>query len=506
VDTCCIDKSSSAELSEAINSMFAWYRDSAMCYVYLDIDTDAEYLTAEDFKTCRWTYRGWTLQELIAPSHVQFYSRFWLFLGTRQQLAQALHETTNIHISVLYRSDGEALDLASHCVARKMSWAAERQTTRPEDIAYAMFGLFGVHLPPLYGEGSEKAFLRLQHEILKSSRDLSILAWTTDDTSEHDEGALALTPNWFKGCETIVTFPSSLGNELVSTNNGLSVTVPLIEHRTHWAYTAILNCRYENDFTTVLGISLESGEQHEKMIFFRKPMWLDGKTKITTCRLDPDTPIGGNAHWKTINITTTYHVLSRTWSPTTLIQFEIDTGPFTLEILDSLRIRGPPIGFWDPENRILQMPEGLLEAMDIFPMFSFSKGNTQLPLFSLSIGPNRVERRLGLKSRKYADVKGMKNHRQSAILVIEGTQVWLSVSIIDAGFLKGQHIMEVLLHFGKHALEPQNRDLSRSETPQEDFGPCEPDGISVRIKKIWNNASAPLSSGSELRKRDSNDM
>jgi hypothetical protein len=113
--------------------MFAWYRDSAMCYIYLDIDTDAEYLTAEDFKTCRWTYRGWTLQELIAPSRVRFYSRFWLFLGTRQQLAQALHETTNIHISVLYRSDGEALDLASHCVARKMSWAAERQTTRPED-------------------------------------------------------------------------------------------------------------------------------------------------------------------------------------------------------------------------------------------------------------------------------------------------------------------------------------------------------------------------------------
>jgi hypothetical protein len=230
VDTCCIDKSSSAELSEAINSMFAWYRDSAMCHVYLDIDTDAEYLTVEDLKTCCWTYWGWMLQELIALSRVRFFSRFWLFLGTRQQLAQALHETTKIHISVLHRSDGEALNLTSHCVARKMSWAAERQTTRPEDIAYSMFGLFGVHLPPLYGEGSEKAFLRMQYEILKSLRDLSILAWTTDDTYHDDEGALALTPYWFTGCETIITFPSPSGDALVSTDNGLSVTVPIVDH------------------------------------------------------------------------------------------------------------------------------------------------------------------------------------------------------------------------------------------------------------------------------------
>jgi hypothetical protein len=258
VDTCCIDKSSSAELSEAINSMFAWYRDSAMCYVYLDIDTEANYLVAEDFKSCRWIYRGWTLQELIAPSRLQFYSWFWMFLGTRQQLAQALHETTKINLGLLYRPNDKKLDFSTHSVAKRMSWAAERKTTRPEDVAYSMFGLFGVHLSPLYGEGSEKAFLRLQHEILKTSRDLSILAWTSEDTvgSAYDLGALAPTPRCFKGCETIVSFSSFPGDTFVMTNKGQCITVPMIKGGASWTYTALLNCRYEHEFTKVLGIKL----------------------------------------------------------------------------------------------------------------------------------------------------------------------------------------------------------------------------------------------------------
>ncbi|KAF2827827.1 HET-domain-containing protein [Ophiobolus disseminans] len=178
IDTCCIDKSSSAELSEAINSMFAWYRDSDTCYVYLDVDIEADYLTAQDLTSSRWIHRGWTLQELIAPARVQFYSRFWMFLGTRQQLTLPLHEATKIDIDVLYRSNQKNFSLSKFTVAKKMSWAAERETTRPEDVAYSLFGLFDVHLPPLYGEGSTKAFLRLQEEILRSSVDLSILACT----------------------------------------------------------------------------------------------------------------------------------------------------------------------------------------------------------------------------------------------------------------------------------------------------------------------------------------
>jgi hypothetical protein len=458
--------------------MFAWYRDSAMCYVYLDIDTDAEYLTAEDFRTCHWTYRGWTLQELIAPSRVRFYSRCWLFLGTRQQLAQALHETTKIHISVLCRSDGEPLDLTSHCVARKMAWAAARQTTRPEDIAYSTLGLFGVHLPPLYGEGLENAFLRLQHEILKSSRDLSILAWTTDDTSQSDEGALALTPNWFKGGETIVTFPSPTGDALVSTDNGLSVTLPIVEDPGQWTFTAMLNCRYENDSVLDLGITLYSMALHGKNFYSRKTSWVGGKPEKTLYRLDPDT--FGNAQWKTIHITKRDQVIANTRrSVLNLLKFELYSDASKPDLSNRIRITVPPIGFWDEEHYILQIPAEQLEEMDICPKIWLCDGGKQVPLFTLSIRQNLREschhRGCGMYNYKWAK----KSDRRSAVLVIDGIQLLLRVSIVDKGYSKGRYMTEVLLHFEKYHPEAQN---NLSATPQENVYSDGTRQVFLRIK------------------------
>jgi hypothetical protein len=471
--------------------MFAWYRDSAMCYVYLDIDTDAEYLTAEDFKACRWTYRGWTLQELIAPSRLRFYSRFWLFLGTRQQLAQALHETTNIHISVLQRSEKDVLNLASHCVARKMSWAAARETTRPEDIAYAMFGLFGVHLPPLYGEGAEKAFLRLQHEILSVSTDLSILAWTTDSKIISDEGALALTPKSFEGCETIVSFSSFVGDKLVSTNRGLSVTVPMIEDSERsmvedsdqWTYTAMLNCRYEHDFTKVIGIPLDTTSLHHKETYSRATTYADGKAKNTICLMDPDT--SADVQWKTIHIISLKNLFFYASTIVDLLGFEMSFGPSTPDLRNDLKICVPPVGLWDPGQSVLQMPSGQLEDMDVLLTISLFHGGKQLPLFTLSIGPNEGVPIRRLKSGRYTGTK------DSAILTIDGAQFLLRVSIAERGIWKDLHMMQVLLRFDNHPLQG---------TPQGEFRTREPDGISVRIKKVWANARAPLSSGSGLKR------
>jgi hypothetical protein len=473
--------------------MFAWYRDSTMCYVYLDIDTDAEYLTTADFKACRWTYRGWTLQELIAPSRVRFYSRFWLFLGTRQQLAQALHETTNIHISVLQRSEKEVLNLASHCVARKMSWAAARETTRPEDIAYAMFGLFGVHLPPLYGEGAEKAFLRLQHEILSFSTDLSILAWTTDDEIIYDEGALALTPKSFEGCEAIVYFSSFVGDKLVSTNRGLSVTVPMIEDSERsmvedpdqWTYTAMLNCRYEHDFTKVIGIPLDTTSLHHKETYSRATTYADGKAKKTTCLMDPDT--SADVQWKTIHIISFINLFFHRSTIVDLLSFEMSFGPSTPDLRNDLKICVPPVGLWDPGKSVLQMPSGQLEDMDVLLTISLFHGGKQLPLFTLSIGPNKGVPIRRLKSGRYTGAK------DSAILTIDGAQFLLRVSIADRGVSRDLRIMEVLLRFDNHPLEPRDSSLLQQETSEGDFRIREPDGISVRIKKVWNNARVPLS-------------
>ncbi|KAI0367947.1 HET-domain-containing protein [Pilatotrama ljubarskyi] len=174
IDSCCIDKSSSAELSEAINSMFEWYRIASVCYAYLsDVEDDDDWLASDSqFASSRWHTRGWTLQELIAPDVVVFLTQRWNAFGTKTTLAETLEAITAVDREVL---TGEAA-LHSVSVARRMSWASKRKTTRIEDEAYALMGIFGVSLPTIYGEG-RRAFLRLQEEILRTIPDHSIFAW-----------------------------------------------------------------------------------------------------------------------------------------------------------------------------------------------------------------------------------------------------------------------------------------------------------------------------------------
>jgi hypothetical protein len=173
--------------------MFKWYRNSAVCYVYLaDVTgiTDAmlcdfymggpNMLYVHNLISCsRWLRRGWTLQELVAPDDVEFFSAEWKNLGTRSGLEVLLSQKTGIPRTVLA---GESL--SAYPAAEKMSWASERTTTREEDMAYCMLGIFDVHMPLLYGEGN-RAFVRLQEEILKRSEDLSLLAWTLQIRSPH---------------------------------------------------------------------------------------------------------------------------------------------------------------------------------------------------------------------------------------------------------------------------------------------------------------------------------
>lgn len=183
IDACCINQSDSAELSEAINSMFEWYRLADVCYVYLpDVPTLENPTHLESrFRRSRWHERGWTLQELIAPEHVIFLTGDWRFLGTRTGLASTLEQVTGVDFDIL---TGMA-PLSSISVARRMSWAARRKTSRVEDRAYSLLGIFGVHLSPIYGEGGN-AFLRLQGEIIRMIPDQSVFAWgpSSDALSE----------------------------------------------------------------------------------------------------------------------------------------------------------------------------------------------------------------------------------------------------------------------------------------------------------------------------------
>ena len=167
IDTCCINKSDSVELSEAIISMFRWYREAAKCYVYLaDVPKPAQDPTAQlwvsDFRKSRWFKRGWTLQELIAPSVIEFFSAECQLLGSRDQLEQLIHEITGIAVKAL---QGHAL--ANFSIAERLSWAESRDTKRKEDKAYSLLGIFNVNMLPMYGEGMENAFRRLHEEIGK---------------------------------------------------------------------------------------------------------------------------------------------------------------------------------------------------------------------------------------------------------------------------------------------------------------------------------------------------
>ncbi|CZT16396.1 related to beta transducin-like protein [Ramularia collo-cygni] len=176
IDTCCIDQRNPTELGTSINSMFEWYRDAAVCYAYLD-DVDQgsgrPANVAEAFSKTKWITRGWTLQELIAPSAVIFYDSNWQYLTSRRDSALVLSKVTQIDIEVLTTCDGH-LRLDSFSIAKRMSWAAERETTRPEDRAYSLFGLFHITMLTQYGEGEQRAFFRLQEEIVKFSADQSI--------------------------------------------------------------------------------------------------------------------------------------------------------------------------------------------------------------------------------------------------------------------------------------------------------------------------------------------
>jgi hypothetical protein len=154
--------------------MYNWYKNAAVCYVYLaDVPS---HMTAgrlhPEFHRSRWFTRGWTLQELIAPENVLFFYQDWKLLGTKIDLKPFLANITGINQRALSTSDTN-----NSSIAQRMSWASRRVTTRPEDLAYCLMGIFNVNMPLMYGEGGDRAFIRLQEELLNSSDDQSLFAW-----------------------------------------------------------------------------------------------------------------------------------------------------------------------------------------------------------------------------------------------------------------------------------------------------------------------------------------
>lgn len=167
MDTCCIDKWNPSERSRAINSMFRWYRNAAKCYVFLpdvavDRETDEvrENAWEASFRSSEWFTRGWTLQELIAPKLVEFFSREGYRIGDKVSLGQLVHEITGVPIDAL-----EGRSLESFENSDLIGWAKGRKTTEPEDGVYCLLGMLNVSMLVLYSEGPEQALSRLSDEM-----------------------------------------------------------------------------------------------------------------------------------------------------------------------------------------------------------------------------------------------------------------------------------------------------------------------------------------------------
>ncbi|KAL7946930.1 hypothetical protein V8C42DRAFT_298209 [Trichoderma barbatum] len=154
--------------------MFRWYQNAARCYVYLSDISDSvlkngnqqsESIWPLAFRKSKWFTRGWTLQELIAPASVEFFTKDGLRLGDKRTLEQEIHEITNIAVPAL-----RGTDLSTFTVEERFKWAETRQTTLDEDWAYSLLGIFGTFMPLIYGEGKSNAIRRLRKEISDTTR------------------------------------------------------------------------------------------------------------------------------------------------------------------------------------------------------------------------------------------------------------------------------------------------------------------------------------------------
>ncbi|KAI4271488.1 MAG: hypothetical protein LQ337_005968 [Flavoplaca oasis] len=259
IDTVCIKQDSQMELSTAINSMFRIYQEAHFCLVYL-----ADYPTA-DVQTIGqsdWFNRGWTLQELLAPTVVNFFDKNWKYLGDKKSLDKELARRTGIQS--LYLQD---IDFTAS-VSQRMSWMAGRTVTVPEDAAYCLLGIFGVNMPLIYGEGKERAFLRLQEEIMKYSDDHTLFAWTTEyqppkGTIVQNTGLLAPSPDCFRSTGHYRRYEDWKNNKPYQmTNKGIAIDFRLRKMRDDDnnlpgnRYVAPLNCRHCDKMESV-GIYLE---------------------------------------------------------------------------------------------------------------------------------------------------------------------------------------------------------------------------------------------------------
>ncbi|KAN0090560.1 hypothetical protein V8E51_019139 [Hyaloscypha variabilis] len=261
--------------------MFNWYGNAVVCYAFLadvpNLAPKACRVLDSPFRKSRWFERGWTLQELIAPKRVEFYSQHWIGIGSKQDLIDLIEDITKVPQDCPENSN----ILPYYTIAAKMSWASERKTSRTEDIAYCLMGIFDVQMPLLYGEGGKNAFMRLQEEMMKESTDHSLFAWRrspprgTESQPRIDPlawGILATHPSQFKETASVRSL-EAFRNPYSMTSIGLRIQLPILE----WDEKefAILQCGVNGWGMQSLGILISqiNAEYGDGGLYARTPHW-----------------------------------------------------------------------------------------------------------------------------------------------------------------------------------------------------------------------------------------
>jgi hypothetical protein len=374
IDTCCIDKTSSAELTEAINSMYRWYQRAQICYVFLS-DLDASASLDDALKRCRWFTRGWTLQELIAPRSIIFFDQQWKSRGTKKDMIGKLSKITGIDTGIL----SGAQPLATMSVAQKMSWAAKRETTRIEDTAYCLLGIFDVNMPLLYGEEG-KAFRRLQEEIVKSTSDLSIFAWklpvkkSKANSAKHRVfcGLLAESPRFFAESSSFSRLPRQDFQDFSFSNSGIKIQSQILSEpipgKRAFRYVLPLDCSPDGKMS--LGVRLRKcgadrfvREDPWNLVRYSKPLWPNApRVRYLLAEL----PRGGFS--EDSQTADTKHVIAQTRPHALQIQ-----RPADMEIYDAW-----PWPSFDDEDQLFFVPAGSVwdaASLRLWTGFTGPKGN-----------------------------------------------------------------------------------------------------------------------------------
>jgi hypothetical protein len=300
IDTVCINQGDSQELSTSINSMFRWYQNAEVCYVYMfDVSWDCTNLASSrtQFVKSDWFRRGWTLQELLAPKKLKFFDRDWKVIGSKDDLVTEIMSATGISAEHL----GGSFHSAS--LGQKMSWLAGRTTERLEDRAYCVLGIFGIYLDARYGSGEDE-FMRLQEEILKGWRkdvpfDESLFAWRAEQIES--SGIFAPAPGCFRDAgditfipklakhrgQQMLTGPKFLSPGMEIDNAGqMTLMVPCLGFMPGAAATWILTFTSGFILTTVPAMIYQKARQHRKVQLNCWTKGEDGKLRTKKIKME----------------------------------------------------------------------------------------------------------------------------------------------------------------------------------------------------------------------------